>query len=65
MTGASIITDLAVASCLAEYFTKGIEVTGYASARISDDTIDLYSNPDGIHPERLIAACWQLGQHLS
>jgi hypothetical protein len=63
MTGTGTITDLAVASYLAKYSTKGTETTGHASGRISDDTIDLYANPGGTHPERLIAACWQLGQH--
>jgi hypothetical protein len=55
------VTDLAVASYLAKYSTKGTEVTGHASARITTDTVDLYANPGGTHPERLIAACWTLG----
>jgi len=55
------ITDLAVASYLAKYSTKGTEVTGHASARITTDTLDLYASPEGTHPERLIAACWNLG----
>ena len=55
------VTDLAVASYLAKYSTKGTEVTGHASARITPDTLDLYANPDGTHPERLIAACWKTG----
>jgi hypothetical protein len=63
MAGTGTITDLAVASYLAKYSTKGTEATGHASARITSDTIDLYANPDGTHPERLIAACWQLGHH--
>jgi hypothetical protein len=63
MTGTGTITDLAVASYLAKYATKGTETTGHASARITPDTIDLYANPAGTHPERLIAACWRLGRH--
>ena len=39
MTGTATITDLAVASYLAKYSTKGTEVTGHASARITADTI--------------------------
>jgi hypothetical protein len=55
------LTDLAVARYLAKYATKGTEVTGHASARITSETIDLYASPHGTHPERLIAACWQTG----
>jgi len=55
------LTDLAVASYLAKYSTKGTEITGHASARITDQTIDLYAKPDGTHPERLISACWSIG----
>jgi hypothetical protein len=62
LTGNGTVTDLAVASYLAKYSTKGTEITGHASARITADTIDLYANPDGTHPERLIHACWTLGQ---
>ena len=58
LTGTGTVTDLAVASYLAKYSTKGTEITGHASARITTDTIDLYANPDGTHPERLIHACW-------
>jgi hypothetical protein len=65
MTGTGTITDLAVASYLAKYSTKGTEATGHASARITDQTIDLYANPEGSLPERLIAACWRIGQHPS
>ena len=61
LAGTGNITDLAVASYLAKYSTKGTEVTGHASARITPDNLDLYANPDGTHPERLIAACWTLG----
>ena len=63
MTGTGTVTDLAVASYLAKYSTKGTEPAGHASARITDDTIDLYANPRGTHPERLIYACWSIGNH--
>ncbi len=63
MTGTGTVTDLAVASYLAKYSTKGTEPAGHASARITDRTIDLYANPDGTHPERLISTCWTLGEH--
>ena len=59
--GDGTVTDLAVASYLAKYATKGTETAGHASARITPDTIDLYANPGGTHPERLIHACWTLG----
>jgi hypothetical protein len=61
MSGTAAVTDLAVASYLAKYSTKGTEVTGHASARITAGTIGMYANPDGSHTERLIAACWDLG----
>ena len=61
MTGTATITDLAVASYLAKYSTKGTEVTGHASARITPGTIATYAKPDGTHTERLIAACWDIG----
>ena len=63
MRGTGTITDLAVASYLAKYSTKGTETTGHASARLTPDTINLYAKPQGTHPERLIAACWRLGHH--
>ena len=58
---AGALNDLAVASYLAKYSTKGTEPAGHASARITAETIDLYSRADGNHAERLIAACWNLG----
>jgi hypothetical protein len=63
MRGTATITDLAVASYLAKYSTKGTEITGHASARITPDTADLYANPEGTHAERLIHTCWTLGTH--
>ena len=61
MAGTGTVTDLAVAGYLAKYSTKGTEVTGHASARITSETIGLYANPDGAHAERLIDACWKIG----
>jgi len=63
LTGTGTVTDLAVASYLAKYSTKGTEPAGHASARITTETIDLYASRDGTHPERLIHACWRIGQH--
>ena len=56
------LTDLAVASYLAKYSTKSTEPAGHASARITTETVDLYANPGGTHPKRLIHACWRIGQ---
>jgi hypothetical protein len=55
------ITDGKVAGYLAKYATKSTESTGHLSVRLTDDTIDLYADPDGTHTERLIEACWILG----
>jgi len=63
LQGTGTVTDLAVASYLAKYSTKGTEPAGHASARITTETIDLYASPGGTHPERLIHACWRIGQH--
>ncbi|HEX6969659.1 MAG TPA: replication initiator [Micromonosporaceae bacterium] len=57
------LTDRKVAAYLAKYATKATEATGHTSTRLTTDTIDLYANPDGTHPERLIHACWTLGAH--
>jgi Replication initiator protein, pSAM2 len=62
MRGSATVTDLMVASYLAKYATKGTKVTGHASARITPDTVDLYASATGGHAERLIHACWVLGQ---
>lgn len=56
------LDDQAVAGYLAKYSTKGTEATGHTSRRLTPDTIDLYANPTGSHPERLIDAAWKLGQ---
>jgi len=56
------VTDAQVAAYLAKYATKSTEVTGHTSARLDFDTIGLYADPHGSHTERLIAACWRLGQ---
>jgi hypothetical protein len=63
MNGTRAVTDLAVASYLAKYATKGTEPAGHASARIIPATIGLYAHADGTHPDRLINACWTLGRH--
>jgi hypothetical protein len=57
------VTDAQVAAYLAKYATKSTEVTGHASNRLTADTIDLYADPDGSHTERLIDACWRLGNY--
>ena len=62
MRGGNPVTDAMVAGYLAKYSTKGTEITGHVSARITDDTVDLYADPDGSHTERLIHACWILGR---
>ena len=56
------VTDAQVAAYLAKYATKSTEITGHTSARLDTDTIGLYADPDGSHTERLVAACWRLGQ---
>ena len=63
MRGTGTVTDLMAASYLAKYSTKGTEITGHTSGRITLDTLDLYANPGGSHPERLIHTCWALGRH--
>ncbi|MDG4794412.1 replication initiator [Micromonospora sp. WMMD1082] len=57
------ITDGKVAGYLAKYATKSTETTGHVSRRLNGDTIDLYANEHGTHAERLVDACWTLGQH--
>jgi len=64
MRGNNPVTVAMVAGYLAKYATKGTEITGHTSGRISKDTIDLYASADGSHTERLIYACWKLGQDL-
>ena len=61
--GTGTITDLMVASYLAKYSTKGTEVTGHASKRLTPATVELHADPAGTHAERLIHACWKLGHH--
>ncbi|OJF11906.1 replication initiator [Couchioplanes caeruleus] len=55
------VTHQQVAAYLAKYATKSTEVTGHTSNRLTEETIELYADPDGTHPQRLIAACWRLG----
>ncbi len=56
------ITDSLVAGYLAKYATKSTETTGHTSARLTGDTIDVYADPTGSHTQRLVDACWTLGQ---
>ena len=61
--GTGTVTDLMVASYLAKYSTKGTEVTGHASKRLTPATVGLYADAAGTHAERLVHACWKLGNH--
>ena len=61
VAGAGEVTDAQVAAYLAKYATKSTEVTGHASARLTDETVNVYADPDGSHTERLVEACWILG----
>jgi len=61
-TDADGSVDLSSAYYLSKYATKATEVTGHSSGRLDTDTIDLFADPDGTHTERLIDACWRLGQ---
>ncbi len=63
MRGTGTVTDLMVASYLAKYSTKGTEVTGHTSARLTPATVELHADVTGTHTERLIHACWKLGAH--
>lgn len=62
MRGANPITDAMVAGYLAKYSTKGTEASGHTSARLTANTIDLHASSHGSHTERLIHACWKLGE---
>ena len=62
IAGAGQVTDATVAAYLAKYATKSTEITGHSSARLRDETVNLYADGDGSHTERLIESCWQLGQ---
>jgi len=62
ITDAEAADHLRVAGYLAKYATKSTEATGHTSRRLDADTIDLYADPDGSHPERLVDACWTLGR---
>ncbi|MCW2888362.1 MAG: hypothetical protein JWL58_5224, partial [Streptosporangiaceae bacterium] len=63
LRGDNPVTDAMVAAYLAKYATKGTEVTGHTSRRLDDTTVRLYADPAGTHVERLIAACWHLGDN--
>ncbi|WP_432417544.1 replication initiator [Actinoplanes solisilvae] len=62
VAGAGEVTDAQVAAYLAKYATKSTEVTGHASTRLTDETVNVYADPDGTHTERLVEACWILGR---
>ncbi len=62
IAGTGGISDGMVAGYLAKYATKSTEATGHSSQRLTDETIDLHADPDGSHVERLVEACWTLGQ---
>ena len=62
VAGNGDVTDAQVAAYLAKYATKSTEVTGHASARLTDETVNVYADPDGSHTERLVEACWILGR---
>jgi hypothetical protein len=57
--GDKAITGEAVAGYLAKYATKGTDIAGHVSQRITADTIDVYA--DDSHPGRIINAAWELG----
>ena len=50
LAGTGNLTDLAVASYLAKYSTKGTEITGHASARITPDTSTCTPTPTAPTP---------------
>jgi hypothetical protein len=56
------VTDAMVAAYLAKYATKSTEITGHVAPRINDANLDVYADPGGSHPQRLVAACWRLGR---
>jgi hypothetical protein len=62
VAGRGEVTDAQVAAYLAKYATKSTEVTGHASNRLTDDTVNAFADPDGTHVERLVEACWILGR---
>ena len=61
--GTDPMTDAMVAAYLAKYATKSTEITGHTSRRIDATTINHYANPTGTHTQRLIHACWKIGEH--
>jgi hypothetical protein len=61
MTGNGTVTDAMVAGYLAKYATKGTEITGHASRRLTPATVELHADPGGDHVARLIHAAWTLG----
>lgn len=62
VTGTGELTDMAVASYLAKYSTKGTEAVGTVPVRISDGNLHIYGSPHS-HQGRLISAAWRIGNH--
>ncbi len=61
LSGNGDVNDGMVAAYLAKYATKSTETTGHVSQRLTSETIELYSDAEGTHAERLVDACWTLG----
>ncbi|GIH11776.1 replication initiation protein [Rhizocola hellebori] len=57
------LTEQHVAGYLAKYATKGTETAGVNAARINAETIAAYADRSK-HTNRLIQACWELGEPL-
>jgi len=62
LTGDGTVSDYMVSNYLAKYATKGTEITGHASRRLTPATIELHADPAGTHVQRLISAAWLLGK---
>ncbi|HEV2377572.1 MAG TPA: replication initiator [Streptosporangiaceae bacterium] len=62
MRGDNPVTDAMVAGYLAKYSTKSTEATGHTSARLTTETVTQHASPQGNHTQRLIHACWTLGE---
>jgi hypothetical protein len=55
------VTEQHVAGYLAKYATKATEPAGHLSARLTESTVRIYSDP-ARHTGRLVAAAWTLGR---
>jgi hypothetical protein len=56
------VTDAQVAAYLAKVRHQIHRDHRHTSARLTDETVAVYADPDGTHTERLVEACWILGQ---